>query len=298
MEGVGNLCKSLRLVRVGDATVTGDSMGSFSFKEWYDQNGERLNQKRKDRYENDLEYRAKVLATNQASRQKRREEQAKNPKPRVKKTPEERFKPVELEVNGKVEKVLTIGALAHTLGCSIQAIRLWEKQSVIPRTKLRSKGKTGDRLYTTSMVEQIRRVLTEQGRIGNEPRVPREPRALKRYVCLSNGKTREVQLFLIGALAKAVDRNVATLEQMESKGHLPETPFRSTSVGRRLYTTEMIEAVQYEFNAREERNEDLRGETAWKSFYDDVLRRWTHLKVIGAYLVETLPEENHVQRSA
>lgn len=268
-------------------------MGSFSFKEWYQHNGEKLNESRKSRYQTDSEYRAKVLATNQASRQRRRAEQAKVPRPRVRKTPEERFKPVTMEINGVEEEFLTIGSLAHTLGCSIPAIRLWEKQGVIPKTKLRSKGKTGDRLYTQTMVEQIRETLTEQGRIGTEPRVPREPKSFTRYVRFPNGKTKQVQLFLIGALAKAVDRNVATLEQMEGKGHLPETPFRATSVGRRLYTADMIQAVKDELEARSTRGEELRGEDAWQLFYKDVLRHWTSQKVIGASLIETLPNEAH-----
>lgn len=264
----------------------------FSFRDWYEANGERLNEKRKAKYHNDPKYRDKVLKTNQDSRAKRKSTSKKSGDKRASRarTDEKRWKTVEAVVDGVRETMFSIGALAQALGCSIQAIRLWERQKLIPATPIRTgKGKNGDRLYTRAMVENIREILTAQGRLaGVGSRERNGARALKRFVRLASGKVAETRLFLIGALAKAVGRNVVTLEQLEAKGFLPRTPFRASSVGRRLYTADMIEAVKLAF---EDRGGDVRGEEAWKGFHDDVLKRWTAQGMIGAVLVQEAPEK-------
>jgi DNA-binding transcriptional MerR regulator len=266
---------------------------SFSFREWYELNGKRLNAQRKSRYHTDPEYRARVLRTNQESRAKHKEEtQAERREERkaIKLRPQEkRFKTVSAEVDGVTETLFTIGALAKALGCSIQAIRLWERQGVIPPTPLRTgKGASGDRLYTEAMVSEIRTILLAQGRLRNQA-VKEKPkdRALLRYIRLDNGTVKQVPLYLIGVLAKHVHRNVVTLEQLESKGSLPRTPFRVSSVGRRLYTGAMIQAVKQAF---ESRDGEIRGEAAWRAFYNDVLAQWTAQGVMQAVLVEA-PQE-------
>lgn len=265
---------------------------SFSFREWYELNGDRLNETRKNRYHTDPEYRKQVLKTNQESRKnrKRSTEELPSEKRVARARPEEkRWKTVDAEIDGIRETLLSIGALAQSLGCSIQAIRLWERQGHIPATPIRTgKGKNGDRLYTQSMVEDIRRILIAQGRLSATSSREAKPkvRALKRYIRLATGKVKETQLFLIGALAEAVDRNVVTLEQLETKGYLPRTPFRASSVGRRLYTAGMIDAVRGAFEAR---GGDVRGDDAWKAFHDDVLTRWTAQGMIGAVLVQAAP---------
>lgn len=265
---------------------------AFSFREWYELNGQRLNERRRSRYQTDPEYRDRVLKTNQESRKNRkRPSDAPPSERRVARTkPEERrWKTVDGEVAGLSEQLFSIGAVAQTLGCSIQAIRLWERQGHIPATPIRSgKGKNGDRLYTQAMVEEIRALLTAQGRLGGEARKVSQPklRPLKRYIRCVDNKTLEVELYLIGALADAVSRNVVTLEQLESKGFLPRTPFRASSVGRRLYTAAMISAVKEAFEVR---GGDVRGEESWKEFHDDVLSRWTAQGVIGAVLVQAAP---------
>lgn len=266
---------------------------SFSFKEWYELNGKRLNAQRKAKYHGDPEYRARVLRTNQESRAKLKEStqaERKEEKKAIKlRAQEKRFKTVVAEVDGVTETLFTIGALAKALGCSIQAIRLWERQGVIPPTPLRTgKGSSGDRLYTEAMVSEIRTILLAQGRLRSQA-VKEKPkdRALLRYIRLSNGAIKQVPLYLIGVLAKHVHRNVVTLEQLEAKGFLPRTPFRVSSVGRRLYTGAMIQAVKQAF---ESRNGEIRGEPAWQSFHADVLAQWTSQGVMQAVLVEAPSE--------
>jgi DNA-binding transcriptional MerR regulator len=261
---------------------------SFSFSDWYKLHGARLNEKRKQRYHSDPEYRKKVLETNQQSRRQRKQaDDAPTKRPRVKKE-SERFKTVKVLINGIEVDLYTVGALAEALGCSIQAIRLWERQGIIPPSTVRSgKGENGDRLYSKDEIEEIRKVLDAQGRLrrdGDKPSV--ETRPLIRFVRYPDGSIKKVKLLLIGALAKAVQRNVVTLEQLEAKGFLPKTPLRASSVGRRLYTARMIAAVKSAFDAR---GGEIRGEAAWKEFHDDVLARWTAQGVMGAVLVEAAP---------
>lgn len=268
---------------------------SFSFKEWYELNGRRLNNQRKSRYHTDPNYRNKVLQTNQESREKRKQsttEERKAEKKAIRvRLSERKFKTVDAVIDGVSEKLFTIGALAEALGCSIQAIRLWERQSIIPPTPLRTgKGQTGDRLYTTGMVETIRTILIAQGRLKDrDVKEKQKPRPLLRFIRLANGKVVQTKLFLIGVLAKEVHRNVVTLEQLESKGILPRTPFRASSVGRRLYTGDMIATVKKAF---ESRGGEIRGEEAWKGFHDEILARWTAQGIIGAVLVQAAPPES------
>jgi DNA-binding transcriptional MerR regulator len=268
---------------------------SFSFKNWYDANGERLNQKRMQRYQTDPEYREKVLAANKASRDKRRVDTADKRREEKRairaKTTARPFKTVNQQVGDSTQELFTIGALALALGCSIQAIRIWEKEGIIPATPLRSdKGESGDRLYTQKQIKNIKKILVKKGHVKEDP-VRERPRikALFRTIRRANGRLEEVPLFLIGALSQAVCRNVVTLEQLESRGCLPRTPFRASSVGRRLYTAEMIEAVKDGF---ERYGDEIRGEALWKAFHDDVLKQWTALGVIGAVLVEAVPKRS------
>jgi len=264
------------------------SSGAFSFQQWYQANGERLNEKRKARYHADPEYREKVLKQNQESRAKRKEEARKQPRPPRPPQPSRLERPIEMEVEGVVQRVFTTGAVAKQLGCSVQTLRQWEAKGVIPETPLRAEhGSSRDRLYTAQMVDEMRTQLHAQGRLQRRKPLVR-PDGLKRYVRFKDRHVEEVQLYLIGVLAKTVNRNVVTLKQMEARGLLPRTPFVTSRVDRRLYTKPMIDAVKTAF---ERYAYDLRDPEYGKLFHDQILAQWTAQGIVGAVLVQSAPKK-------
>ena len=196
-------------------------------------------------------------------------------------------------------RMFTIGAVAKALGCSVQAIRLWEKRGggrdkngkpipLIPPAPY--KYSKGDRLYTEEFIELLRKILTEKGRIGaNKPIRAKSLSYLDRKVQYpsktgkARGVVRNTRLYKIGLLAKAVDRTVVTLEQLEQRGALPKTPFRVSDVGYRLYTQGMMEAVKGAFDVRAG---EIRGKEAWLDFYAEIFEDWSGLNVIGAWIIE------------
>jgi DNA-binding transcriptional regulator YiaG len=256
----------------------------FDFKEWYDANGEKLNKDRRTRYHTDPEYRKQVLAQNKASREKRREATAEQKgaerAARKFKAKTEPWKTVEITVKDKKRKpyqvtVFTVGALAAALGVSVQAVRLWERQGVIPKTPLRS-GK-GDRLYTVEQLEMMQELLKKQGKLDedklNETRVARE---FLRKVKLSDGKVEEWVFVRVGVLATEIERGVITIDQLEARKLLPQTPFRASTRKYRLYTRAMVGVVK---KAMEKRGETIRGAEQWAGFYEEVSAGWKKLGV-------------------
>lgn len=61
----------------------------------------------------------------------------------------------------------------------------------------------------------------------------------------------EVEMYTVGALARAINKTVYSVRSYEANGYIPKTPYRlpsrivngSPRPGRRLYTREMITAV-------------------------------------------------------
>lgn len=71
-------------------------------------------------------------------------------------------------------------------------------------------------------------------------------------------KGEETELFTIGALAQALEKEIVTIRLWEKKGYLPSSPFRLRSKslngnkvkGNRVYTRELVEIVVEEFDKR------------------------------------------------
>ena len=268
-------------------TTNADKPG-FDFKEWYDENGENLNKSRRDRYNTDPAYRKQVLAANRKSREKRRlrerveREVARKERKTSRDAERSPYKVVEAEIDNVATKLFSIGALAENLRCSVQAIRIWEEKGLLPETPLRNSK--GDRLYTLEQIEMIRKIFEAQGKLDTETltELP-EDKSFKRQVLFPGKRSREVELFRVGTLARKIGRTVVTVDQMEDVGRLPATPFRASKTSYRLYTMGMIEVVE---KAMDKRLGHIRGEKAWKEFHDEVLDGWKKLGVLGAELVD------------
>ena len=69
---------------------------------------------------------------------------------------------------------------------------------------------------------------------------------------------KEVELFTIGALAQALEKQIVTVRLWEKKGYIPIAPYRLRSKslngkkvnGNRVYTRELIEIMIEEFSRR------------------------------------------------
>lgn len=230
---------------------------SFSFKAWYETNKGRLSEDRKVRYRTDPVYRASIQKANSRVRDQKKlvreelagvEAQAR----KISGVPAAVWKmlPVEVPnddgVGTKVIQVLSIGAVAKVLGRSIQAVRLYEKQGLIPPAPYRSKK--GDRLYPPEMIIEIRKSMEKLGRVTDGVIDRTEPPKMYE-IRLSTGKVATEPLFRVSAFAKACNRNIASIEHMEFHGLLPKTPLNPVKGKLRLYTTGMLTSAGLVFAA-------------------------------------------------
>ncbi len=269
------------------------------YRRWYVRNGDALNKSRQRRYRDDPEYRNHILEQNREARKRKRAESLEERKrensarkTRVNRAWKTHDVVLEDDETGEVctTKLFTIGLAATLLGCSVQALRGWERKGIIPETPFRGskRGSKGDRLYTADMVEMFREVLESKGHLNPNQVRPRPLRVAERTVRFAGGKVKkDVKLFRIGELAEASQRTVVTLEQLEQKGWLPKTPFRVSDLGYRLYTEPMITAVK---NAFESRGWEVRGEEEWESFRAEVHAAWKKQGVIGARIIKPKSE--------
>lgn len=252
------------------------------FQQWYAKNADRLNARRRRRYKKDVDYRQNILDTNKAFREQKRETRQKELIKRVRAVrmmpTESAWKTVDVEVNGVVTPMYTIGALARAIQRGISTVRVWEKEGVLPATPHRSPK--GDRLYTVGAVEEIRKLLKRDGRIEQTPKLStkRPPDVVVKKVRMTDGAVRKVELYKVGALARAVGRTVVSIEQMEKVGRLPKTTLRASSLAYRLYSMKMIESVKEAFDRNGGR---LRGND-WPEFCDTVTKAWKDQKMLGA----------------
>ena len=92
-----------------------DLMSESKWAEYYAENGEELNERRRARYAEDAKYRKKVLEGNAQYRKKRKQEE-KREKARKRKSVrmepnKSTWKTVQIEVDGVVRPIFTIGGL-------------------------------------------------------------------------------------------------------------------------------------------------------------------------------------------
>lgn len=253
----------------------------FDYDTWYEKNKDKRNAARRKRYSEDQAYRERVLSeTREARRQEREKRRAERSKERKasKVVVTGGWKEFKIETDEGEVTAVTIGALARSIGCSIKALRDWEGKEYIPETPYRSAR--GDRLYTPKMVLHIKATVEEQGL--NEGTRPSRRYHTKKKIKYGKDKPVEVVLFRAGTFAKLVGRNISSVLQMEKRGVLPETPFRSggKKVKQRLYTYDMIEAARKVFEKW-----DGVEEVDWKKFEREIRKAWKEQGVFRAKIL-------------
>lgn len=137
---------------------------------YYEKNKDRLARLKAKRYREDPEYRAKAkeARARQLEREKMERRRAKeDPSGPVTKAqkPPKRMK-ITLP-DGRVYGIpmLSVGQLAYRLGVSVQTVRKWEAEGILPETLYRTKG--GHRLYTDDQAAAIEFVYKKHR--GNAP---------------------------------------------------------------------------------------------------------------------------------
>jgi len=263
---------------------------AWNYKEWYAAHKEEVSEKRRKKYATDPKIKAAILKGNQDSR-KRRQPQASEAVPNGVRRDHGPFRSVVIE--GVV--YFTLGGVAASVGCSHQALRVWEKAGLIPMPAIRTTADArSNRLYTQEQIDEIIKILTDGGhlRVRGEDKSP--IMALVRPVRLV-GSTKWVKtaLFRLGEVARVVTRAIYTLTTMEREGLLPKTPLRITlpkpTDGRargavRLYTYEMIEVMSKAFLALPENPTPRQ----WKTFTHRIQSGW---EALGIFSVEVKDEE-------
>ncbi len=116
---------------------------SATYRRWYKENRTTLSQKRKARYQNDPEYRAKIIAA-----AKRRRDQGQVESNR-------KFQRLVATASGnKRVDVFPIGTVATQLGCNAQMLRNWEKRGWIPPSSFSDT----QRLYTRAQIKLMKKL--------------------------------------------------------------------------------------------------------------------------------------------
>ena len=142
----------------------------WTYKGWYENNKDKLSEKRRKRYNEDKKYRDKVLAQNKAYRDRKSQEQEQDKegdsKPKVR-IPKHR-KPVSLsvKVHGKqvAAQLVHVGAFARAISRSVPTIHQWERVGLLPKTPYYLKGENKrERLYTSDMIRVVIGVLGKRG---------------------------------------------------------------------------------------------------------------------------------------
>lgn len=112
-------------------------------------------------------------------------------------------------------------------------------------------------LDTAPGSKQKRRELTEESK-KVRAKLLGEPSDWDANPIIKNLHGEETEVFTIGALAQALDKQVVTVRLWEKKGYIPIAPYRLRSKslrgqkvsGNRVYTRRLIEIAIEEFSAR------------------------------------------------
>lgn len=146
------------------------------YEEYYGDNAKIIAEKRKERYENDPEYRQKVLDRSRKHREDQRASMSRARIPRHAKSKKYKIG------DGTEINLFTVGSFALGIGRSVQCVNHWERQCILPITPYRQATKGGNgqtryfRYFTRGMAEAVREVVGDKGRL-DPPIIPEKLKA-------------------------------------------------------------------------------------------------------------------------
>jgi len=140
------------------------------YEGYYEEKKDDIAAKRKEKYENDSDYRQKVI---DRSRKYREEQRQSRPRARIPK--HAKSKRYETGDGGTID-LFSVGSFALGVGRSVQCINHWEREGILPRTPYRQKQGSEEnprwfRYYTREMAAAVRKVVGEKGRL-DPPIIP------------------------------------------------------------------------------------------------------------------------------
>lgn len=147
------------------AKVVATSGREAYFQNYYKKNKSKLSKKRRNRYNNDPAYRKQHLKNTAKAREQRRLAEADNKLKRDLQKSEDRFageslpKPRLMEIGGKPATCHTTLALVRFLGRSLETMRRWLTEGVIPGVSYVDDG--GDYWFTEKYCTVLRDCLKE-----------------------------------------------------------------------------------------------------------------------------------------
>lgn len=130
------------------------------FSKYYEENKEDINERRRKRYDEDPEYKERVLRSSRDYRKRKREEHGGDRRAR---TP--RYaRPTEVETgDGGTIELYSVGFAARLLKRNVQTINHWEAAGVLPSTPYRDER--GFRFYTIGMIKAIKDAIGQKRRL-------------------------------------------------------------------------------------------------------------------------------------
>ena len=101
-------------------------------------------------------------------------------------------RPVKKVVRGQEVELFTIGQLGQALGRAAVTLRLWERNGIIPKARMRlapKNGIGGRRYYTRAQVEGIAQIAQEEGLLKPQARLSKTftERCVQLFVDLEKG---------------------------------------------------------------------------------------------------------------
>lgn len=129
----------------------------------------------------------------------------------------------------------------------------WYEKNKEALSQRRKKRYHNDKEYRDKVLGQNKDYRTKKSAekpVKARVRVPKHRKPVVVSVEI-NGATQEVEMFHVGAFARAIGKSVITVHQWERTGLLPRTPFLlGAGKQERLYTAEMVGVVRDALSTR------------------------------------------------